>query len=62
MGPSTQGSARKIVWVHGADDEGVNVGEEEVSLLTAVATGTEVVTSTVSQKIAQPVWQVGQGP
>jgi hypothetical protein len=61
VGPSTKDSAGKIICVHGADDEdGVDV-EEELSLLMAVATG-EVVTSTVSQEMAQPVWQVGQGP
>ena len=61
MGPSTKGSARKIVCVHGVDDEdGVDDGEE-MPLFIAVATG-EVVMSTVSQKVAQPVWQVGQGP
>lgn len=64
MGPSTQDSAPKIVCVHGADEnvEGVDVGAEEVAFLTTVAAGAEVVTRTVSRNVAQPVWQVGQGP
>jgi hypothetical protein len=53
------GSCRKIVCVHGADDEvEVDAREVEMSLLT---TGV-VVTRTVSQNVAQPVWQVEQRP
>jgi hypothetical protein len=61
VGPSTQGTARKIVCVQGTEED-VEFRKEEVYLLTTVAVGTEVVTSTVSRKVAQPVWQVGHGP
>lgn len=52
----TQGTALKIVLVHGVE---VGVGEE-VSFLTRVAS--VVVTVTVFQAVAHPIWHVPQGP
>ena len=56
MGPVTQGTALKIVLVHG-----VEVGvDEEVSFLARVAA--VVVTVTVFQVVSHPIWHVPQDP